>query len=35
LLLAKRIDELAEQMQVSAGLSQISARTKGQASRSQ
>jgi hypothetical protein len=35
LLLAKRIDELAEQMQVSVGFSQISARTKGQASRSQ
>ena len=35
LLLAKRIDELAEQMQVSAGFSQISARTNGQTSRSQ
>ena len=35
LLLAKRIDELAERMQVSDGFSQMSARTKGQASRSQ
>jgi hypothetical protein len=35
LLLAKRIDKLAEQMQASAAFSQISAQTKGRTGRSQ